>query len=77
VVVIDCESLCAKPSLGKEDLARCMQISCPMQETLQDVRDQREKTTRSTVERLKALTLECKQINDRSAQTYEQLMKNP
>jgi hypothetical protein len=35
--------------------------------TPQDVRDQREATARSTVERLKALTLECKHLTDRSA----------
>ena len=40
-------------------------------ETPQDVRDQREATTWSAIERLKALTLECKQLTDRSAQTYE------
>jgi uncharacterized coiled-coil protein SlyX len=45
--------------------------------TPQDVRDQREATARSTVERLKDLTLECKHLIDRSAQTYEQLTENP
>jgi hypothetical protein len=39
--------------------------------TPQDVRDQREATARSTVERIKALALECKQLSSRSAQTYE------
>jgi hypothetical protein len=46
-------------------------------ETPQDVRDQREATTRSAVERLKAITLDCNHLTDRSAQTYEQLMENP
>jgi chromosome segregation ATPase len=46
-------------------------------ETPQDVRDQREATAQSAVERLKALTLECKKLTDHSAQTYEQLMENP
>jgi transcriptional regulator of met regulon len=46
-------------------------------ETPQDVRDQREETAQSAVERLKDLTLECKQLIDCSAQTYEQLTKNP
>jgi flagellar hook-associated protein FlgK len=46
-------------------------------ETPQDVRDQREATARSAVERLKALTLECKKLIDRSDQTYEQLTENP
>jgi hypothetical protein len=45
-------------------------------ETPQDVRDQREATTRSTVERLKALYRECKQLSNHSAQTYENLAKN-
>jgi hypothetical protein len=45
--------------------------------TLQDVRDQREATARSTVERIKALAMECKQLSDRSAQTYERLTEDP
>jgi hypothetical protein len=44
---------------------------CTVPNTPQDVRDQREATARSTVERIKALTMECKQLSDRSAQTYE------
>jgi hypothetical protein len=36
-----------------------------------DVQDQREETARSIVERIKALTMECKQLSDHSAQTYE------
>jgi hypothetical protein len=46
-------------------------------ETPQYVREQREATARSIVERLKDLTLECNNLTDRSAQTYEQLMENP
>jgi phage shock protein A len=46
-------------------------------ETPQDVRDQREATARSAVERLKDLTLECKQLTDHSALTYERLTKSP
>jgi hypothetical protein len=46
-------------------------------ETPQDVRDQREETARSAVERIKAIAMECKQLIDCSAQTYEQLTKNP
>jgi hypothetical protein len=45
--------------------------------TPQDVRDQREATARSTVERINALAMECKQLTDCSAQTYEQLTDNP
>jgi FtsZ-binding cell division protein ZapB len=45
--------------------------------TPQDVRDQREATAQSAVERIKDLTLECKKLTDRSAQTYEQLIENP
>jgi hypothetical protein len=44
--------------------------------TLQDVRDQREATARSAVERIKALAMECKKLSDRSAQTYEKLTEN-
>jgi hypothetical protein len=39
--------------------------------TPQDVRDQREATAQSIVERIRAFTLECKQLSSRSAQTYE------
>jgi hypothetical protein len=46
-------------------------------ETPQDVRDQREATTRSVVERIKALAMECKKLSNRSAQMYEQLTENP
>jgi hypothetical protein len=45
-------------------------------ETPEDVRDQREEIAWSAVERLKALTLECKKITDCSAQTYEQITEN-
>jgi hypothetical protein len=31
---------------------------------------------RSTIERIKALTMECKQLSDHSAQTYERLTKD-
>jgi hypothetical protein len=40
-------------------------------DTPQDVRDQRDATSRGTVERIKALTMECKKLSDCSAQTYE------
>jgi chromosome segregation ATPase len=46
-------------------------------ETPQDVRDQREATAHSTVDRLKSLALECKQLSNQSAQTYENLTENP
>jgi hypothetical protein len=49
---------------------------CTVPETPQDVRDQREATTQSVVERLKDITLECNKLTDHSAQTYEQLMEN-
>jgi hypothetical protein len=45
--------------------------------TPQDVRDQREATARSAVERIKALTLECKQLINHSALTYQRLAKSP
>jgi hypothetical protein len=48
-----------------------------MPETPQDVRDQREEIARSVVERIKSLAMECKQLTDRSAQTYEQVTNNP
>jgi superfamily I DNA and RNA helicase len=44
--------------------------------TPQDVRDQREETVRSVVERIKALAMECKQQSDHSAQTYERLTED-
>jgi hypothetical protein len=45
--------------------------------TLQDVGDQRESIDRSVVERIKALSMEWKQLSDRSAQNSEQLTENP
>jgi hypothetical protein len=39
--------------------------------TLEDVRDQREETAQRAVERINILTMECKKLSDRSAQTYE------
>jgi hypothetical protein len=45
--------------------------------TLQDVRDQREETAQSTVQRIKALALECKQLSSRSAKNYEHLIEDP
>ena len=47
-----------------------------MPDTLQDVRDQRDETARSIVERIKALAMECKQLIDRSAQTFDRLTEN-
>jgi hypothetical protein len=44
---------------------------CQVPETPQDVRDQTEATARSVVERIKSLTMECKQLIDHSAQNYE------
>jgi hypothetical protein len=46
-------------------------------ETPQEFRDLREATTCSVVGKIKSLSLECKQLISRSAQTYENLMKNP
>jgi hypothetical protein len=48
-----------------------------MPSTPQDVWDQREANTRSAVERIKAFTLECKKLSDRSTETYEQLTEDP
>jgi hypothetical protein len=47
-----------------------------MSSTLHDVRDQREATTWSTVERIREFTLECKQLSSISAQTYERLIED-
>jgi hypothetical protein len=46
-------------------------------ETPKDVRDQREATARSAVERIKDLTLEFKNLTDHSALTYEQITESP
>jgi hypothetical protein len=46
-------------------------------ETPQEIRDQREITAHSAVDRLKSLALECKQLSSHSAQTYENLTENP
>jgi hypothetical protein len=45
--------------------------------TPQEEHDQREITAWSTVERIKVLTEECKQLSRRSAQIYESLTENP
>jgi hypothetical protein len=45
--------------------------------TPQEVHDQREEATKNTVVRIRALTSECKQLSDRSAQTYECLAEDP
>jgi hypothetical protein len=50
---------------------------CTVPETPQDVRDLREATAHSAVDRLKSLALECKQLSNRNAQTYENLTENP
>jgi hypothetical protein len=46
-------------------------------ETPQEIRDQREITTHNVVDRLKSLALECKQLSNHNAQTYENLTENP
>jgi hypothetical protein len=45
--------------------------------TPQEIIDLREENDRSTVGRMKALSLECKKLSSRSDQTYENLMENP
>jgi hypothetical protein len=45
--------------------------------TLPDVRDQREATAESTVERIKTLAMECKQLCNHSVHRYDKLTKNP
>jgi chromosome segregation ATPase len=45
--------------------------------TPQEVHDQREEAAKNTVGRIRALTSECKQLSDRSAQTYERLTEDP
>jgi vacuolar-type H+-ATPase subunit D/Vma8 len=47
-----------------------------MPNTSQDVRDQREVTAQSTIERIKDFSMECKQLSDCSSQTYDQITKN-
>jgi hypothetical protein len=43
--------------------------------TPQEVRDQREEVSKSAVGRINVLTLECKQLSDRSVETYECLVE--
>jgi ERCC4-related helicase len=45
--------------------------------TPQYMRDQREEAAKSVVGRIRALTSECKQMSDRSMQTYECLTEDP
>jgi hypothetical protein len=44
--------------------------------TLQEVRDQREEAARNALERIRALASSCKQLSNRSAQTYEHLAED-
>ena len=44
---------------------------CTVPETPQEVKDKREENSRSTVEWIKALTLECNKFTNNSALTYE------
>jgi hypothetical protein len=48
-----------------------------MLSTLQEVHDQREESTKNTVESIKALASTCKQLSDRSAQMYELFIEDP
>ena len=54
------------------DLELCIVLESP-----KDERDQREETAHNAAERLKSLALECKQLSNHSAQTYENLTENP
>jgi hypothetical protein len=45
--------------------------------TQQEVHDQREESTKNTIEKIRSLTSECKQLSDRSTQTYECLIEDP
>jgi hypothetical protein len=45
--------------------------------TPQEVQDQRKENAWSIVERIKALALECKQLNNQSVQNDEHLVENP
>jgi hypothetical protein len=45
--------------------------------TPQEVRDQREEIAKNTLVRILSLASECKKLSDRSAQTYERLVKDP
>jgi hypothetical protein len=47
-----------------------------MPNTPQDVKDQREATAWSTIERIKYFSMECKPISNHSAQNYEKLTEN-
>jgi hypothetical protein len=48
-----------------------------MSNTLQEVCDQREDTTKISVESIISFALACKQLSDKSAQTYEFLVEDP
>jgi hypothetical protein len=61
----------------KRSLFKWNRIANTMPETPQEIRDLREATARSAVDRLKTLALECRQLSTRSAQTYETLAENP
>jgi hypothetical protein len=57
--------------------ARVMELEIQaVPSTSQEVRDQREEASRNTVERIRALALECKKLSDRNAHTYEHLAED-
>jgi hypothetical protein len=43
----------------------------------QEMHDQREEAAKNAVERIMTLASECKQLSDRSVQTYERLAEDP
>ena len=47
-----------------------------MPKTPQDVRDLREETSHNTIDRLKALALECNKKSNHNTKTYENLTEN-
>jgi FtsZ-binding cell division protein ZapB len=58
--------------------ARVMELDLQeVPSTLQEVCDQREETAKSSVERIRVLTLEIKKLSKKSAQTYKHLTEDP
>jgi hypothetical protein len=57
--------------------ARVMELEIQaVSSTPQEVHDQREEADRTVVGRIRALASECKQLSNRSAQTYEHLAED-
>jgi hypothetical protein len=62
-----------------QQLQQCIEdlVLCTVLDTPWDVRDEREETSQSAVEKIKDISIGCKKLSGHSDQMYEKLTKNP